>query len=141
MTLPPAMPEGELPSVIDPHTLSEIKPFPGRVKILDTYVAGMYYVKALELKLEGIKKGDVIKLLRAPNNEYDTMAIEVHYNGNRIGFIPADSNEVVANLMDAGKHITCYVKATKFLDGRAPDGNVYQDTQPEVWISLYLEEL
>ncbi len=72
------------------------------INVLHTNVAGVYYHSPEEFA-DAIKEKDTIELKREPNNEYDKFAIALYFQGIKIGFIPKDKNEVMANLMDAGK--------------------------------------
>jgi hypothetical protein len=44
-------------------------------------------------------------LKREPLNEYDELAIAVWKGTVKCGYVPRDKNEVIANLMDAGKTV------------------------------------
>lgn len=52
-----------------------------------------------------IAKGDNLELFREKSNEHDELAILVKFNGEKIGYVPKRNNEVLANLMDAGKEL------------------------------------
>ena len=41
--------------------------------------------------------------VREPDNQADEWAIRVEHDGKKIGYVPADKNEVLARLMDGGK--------------------------------------
>ncbi|MCX6274405.1 MAG: HIRAN domain-containing protein [Bacteroidetes bacterium] len=45
----------------------------------------------------------VFDLKREPKNEFDDKAVAIYFRDNKIGYIPQEKNEVIANLMDAGK--------------------------------------
>ncbi len=51
--------------------------------------------------LDSVKEGDLLELVREPENEYDDCAIALHLQGNKIGFIPASVNEMLSYLLDA----------------------------------------
>ncbi len=61
----------------------------------------------------------MLKLVREPENIYDTRAIKVlNQDGLHIGYVPRSKNEVIANLMDAGKHVMCEITWMKeYLEG------------------------
>jgi uncharacterized protein Yka (UPF0111/DUF47 family) len=48
-----------------------------------------------------MKEGSLLALVREADNIHDACAIALHYNGRKIGFIPAESNEVLSRLLDA----------------------------------------
>ena len=49
------------------------------------------------------------RLLREPGNLADTWAIKVFVGDVRIGYVPADRNEILARLMDGGKRLSAEV--------------------------------
>lgn len=50
--------------------------------------------------LSRVEPGTMLQLVREPYNEYDEFAIALHLDKIKIGFIPAESNEILAKLMD-----------------------------------------
>jgi hypothetical protein len=44
----------------------------------------------------------MLELVREPDNEYDPCAIALHWNKHKIGFIPAEDNEMLSKLLDIG---------------------------------------
>ena len=81
------------------------KPFAKEVFILKTYVAGTQYYKAKELQ-DNIKEGDYLVFRREADNPYDKQAITImDLNMNKFGYVPKVKNEIISNLMDAGKTI------------------------------------
>ncbi len=70
----------------------------------DTRVAGTTHVEGIEDLARGLSEGDRLRLERDPRNRYDRWAIRVlDARGRRLGYVPADVNEILARLMDAGK--------------------------------------
>ena len=69
---------------------------------LSCMVAGTSYQSLKEIEKEIIHNA-VFDLTREPTNKFDKRAIAISYNKNKIGYIPKEKNEVIANLMDAGK--------------------------------------
>ena len=57
-----------------------------------------------------LEEGTVLVLERDPQNQYDSNAIKVMYEGNHLGFIPKSDNEALANEMDHGKEFTCVMQ-------------------------------
>jgi hypothetical protein len=49
-----------------------------------------------------MKEGDMLELVREPDNEYDPSAIALHWNKKKIGFIPAEDNEMLSKLLEIG---------------------------------------
>jgi hypothetical protein len=71
-----------------------------KVYLLQCFVAGFRYYKGPEL-LGKMQTGDMLELVREPNNEHDACAIALHFNNEKIGFIPAQENEMLSRLLDA----------------------------------------
>ncbi len=69
---------------------------------LSCMVAGTSFQSLREIEKEIIHIA-VFDLTREPTNKFDKRAIAIYYNKNKIGYIPKEKNEVIANLMDAGK--------------------------------------
>ncbi len=69
---------------------------------LSCLVAGTSFQKLKELEPEMIV-GCVFDLKRENDNKFDEKAIEMSFIKNKIGYVPKEKNEVIANLMDAGK--------------------------------------
>lgn len=78
------------------------------VKIYDNYVRGLNYYQFSKIdKL--IKEGDSLYLKRESDNIYDSFAIEIYYLDNKLGYIAAYENIVLANMMDAGVKLSAFV--------------------------------
>jgi hypothetical protein len=67
--------------------------------LLQSFIAGFKYYKGTQF-LDSLKEGDALELVREPENEYDTEAIAVYWNENKVGFIPSALNSVFAKLID-----------------------------------------
>ncbi len=68
--------------------------------LLQCFVAGFRFGKGMDL-LENMKEGDMLELVREPNNEFDNCAIALHWNKQKIGYIPRSENEILSKLLDA----------------------------------------
>ncbi len=72
----------------------------------DMLVAGTTHAKEIEEVVADLREGTRLRFERAVGNPHDKWAVEVFDSqGRRMGFLPADSNEMIARLMDAGKCI------------------------------------
>lgn len=69
--------------------------------LLQCFVAGFKYYKGMEL-LAQMKQGDMLELVREPANKYDECAIALHWNKEKVGFVPASDNAMLSRLLDAG---------------------------------------
>ena len=76
------------------------------VLIEDTRVAGTTHVHGIDAIVGKLELGADLRLEREPGNLADAWAIRVFAGEDRIGFVPADCNEVLARLMDGGKALS-----------------------------------
>lgn len=51
--------------------------------------------------------GDVLELVREPGNPHDPLAVAVHWQGIRIGYVPRRANAEIARRLDAGERLVC----------------------------------
>lgn len=71
-----------------------------RFYLLQCFVAGFRFYKGMDLLAE-MNEGDTLELVREPENEYDKSAIALHWNKEKIGFIPKAENTFLSKLLDA----------------------------------------
>jgi HIRAN domain len=71
-----------------------------KIYLLQCFVAGFRHYEGMNL-LETMKEGDLLALVREPENEFDNCAIALHWQDKKIGFIPAAINEMLSYLLDA----------------------------------------
>ncbi len=70
-----------------------------KIYLQQFFVAGFRHYKGMEM-LEHLQENDLLELRREVENEYDDCAIAVYWQQEKIGFVPADLNEMLARLMD-----------------------------------------
>jgi hypothetical protein len=73
-----------------------------RIYLFETNVAGFQYHEGEDPDVSALLEqgGDLI-LVREPANEYDEMAIAVYtQQGNKVGYVPRDANEIPAAIAD-----------------------------------------
>ena len=81
------------------------KPFGTEIYLFGTYISGTQYYSAKD-NIENIKEKDFLIFQREPENPHDSKAIAVmDLNSNKLGYIPRSENNIISNLMDAGKNI------------------------------------
>ena len=79
------------------------KPFVREVELLNCNIAGTTFLDLDEIEPE-LKKYQLLMLIREPKNENDDKAILIlTEDGQKLGYVPQKKNEVLSNLMDAGK--------------------------------------
>jgi len=82
-------------------------PFQSKIVLIeDTRVAGTTHVHGIDTIAGKLELGADLRLEREPGNLADAWAIRVFAGEDRIGFVPADCNEVLARLMDGGKALS-----------------------------------
>ncbi len=69
--------------------------------LLQCFVRGFRFYKGVSL-LPSMKEGDLLELVREPENTHDPCAIALHWNKEKIGYIPAESNDLLSKLLDIG---------------------------------------
>ncbi|MFV0389064.1 MAG: HIRAN domain-containing protein [Pyrinomonadaceae bacterium] len=104
-----------------------IEPLRQRILLLKTVVAGTYFANAKDVIPENSKKPVAVKLKREPENKYDSLAILVlTEEGQKLGYVPKIKNEILARLLDAGKHIDAdLVRYTHYADGIEIEIEIY----------------
>ncbi len=70
-----------------------------KIYLLQCFVAGFRHYEGMNLMAQ-MKEGDLLELVREPENKYDANAISLHWQGKKIGFIPAAINEMLRLLLD-----------------------------------------
>ncbi|MCB0698045.1 MAG: HIRAN domain-containing protein [Chitinophagaceae bacterium] len=71
-----------------------------KIYLLQCFVAGFRHYDGMQL-LDRMNEGDLLELVREPGNTYDSCAIALHWQGRKIGFVPASVNEMLSYLLDA----------------------------------------
>lgn len=71
-----------------------------KIYLLQCFVAGFRHYLGME-HLNEMQEGDLLEMIREPENEYDECAIALHWKGHKIGFIPRETNEILSKLLDA----------------------------------------
>lgn len=125
-----------LSTVLQGGDLSQLDAlFTRRIQLLYTQVNGSGYVENIREHLAALRVGDRVQLLREPANEHDANAIAVRMTDDRrLGYIPRAHNEILANLMDAGK----YLYGTVEQINADPDDRDYP--WKAVMIKVYMED-
>ena len=79
------------------------KPFVREVELLNCNIAGTTFLDLDEIEPE-LRKHQLLMLKREPKNKDDDKAILIlTEDGQKLGYVPKKKNEVLSNLMDAGK--------------------------------------
>lgn len=71
-----------------------------KIYLQQFFVAGFRHHRGMEL-LPYMRENDLLELRREPGNEHDDCAIALYWQQEKIGYIPAELNEMPAKLLDA----------------------------------------
>lgn len=89
-------------------------PFAKEIFLIETHVAGTSHVPALEIAAT-LTTGDSLVLRREQENPHDPLAILILTgNGEKLGYVPRDRNEILARLMDAGKFLIARLESKEW---------------------------
>ena len=87
------------------------KPFSQEIFLIEVHIAGTTHIDNIDILEPKLTEGVEVQFFREPNNQYDSKAIVVKdKEGNKLGYIPRDKNEILSRLMDAGKILYGKVK-------------------------------
>ena len=79
-------------------------PFGNRILLLEhRRIAGTSCIHDIDSLVGGLEPGMELELRRDVGNSHDDWSIKVLSPKGKLGFLPADCNEVIARLMYAGK--------------------------------------
>jgi hypothetical protein len=106
------------------------KPFVQEVELLNCNIAGTTFLNLKDIEPK-LKKNQLLVLKREPKNKYDDKAILIlTEDGQKLGYVPQEKNEILSRLMDAGK----------LLFGRLDEKN-WVDRWLRLDIQVYLRDL
>ena len=102
-------------------------PFERDIFLLGVAAAGADYAPNIEALYGAIQEGDLVKLIREPDNFFDEYAIRLEAESEllpasgegfsrKLGYIPRANNKVFARLMDAGKQLYGLVRVKEHGD-------------------------
>ena len=84
--------------------LSVPMPFESKIVLFESIrVAGTSHAPDIDATMGQMPDEARLELVREPDNQADDWVIRIEHDGKKIGYIPADKNEVLARLMDGGK--------------------------------------
>ncbi|PWL79926.1 MAG: restriction endonuclease [Coriobacteriia bacterium] len=93
--------------LVGASTLSVPMPFESKIVLFESIrVAGTSHAPDIDATMGQMPDEARLSLVREPDNQTDGWAIRVEHDGKKIGYMPADKNEVLARLMDGGKTLS-----------------------------------
>jgi len=106
---------GKLVQIFDKEKIPV--PFVREVFLLESHIAGLGFIHAVERKTGHLKAGSSLVLRREPKNPYDALAIRIqNERGEKLGYVPRRDNPILSRLMDAGKLLYAKVKEKKLTE-------------------------
>lgn len=91
---------------------------PAEILIQVSLTAGLRYHEAKAV-WDRMRAGDILTLVREPENPYDAHAVRVDWQGHKLGYIPRTENQAVARQMDRGNRLEARVtKLTQYRNHR-----------------------
>lgn len=93
-------------------------------------LAGFQYYSGKQVWAE-MHEGDVLELVREPQNAHDPRAVRVEWHGIKLGYVPRRDNEAVARLMDRGTRLEARISRL------SPSRNPWQRVLFEVYLPLH----
>lgn len=91
----------------EPGGLSVDMPFSNKICLVPhTRVAETGKVADIDEAAAALREGDTLRLVRQKGNLANRWAIQVlSPRGGKLGFVPRDVNQILARLLDGGKHV------------------------------------
>jgi len=81
------------------------KPYIQEIYLIESHVAGTSHLDLEEIESR-LATDSFLIFKREADNKHDEFAIIIQDEANhKLGYVPRDKNEIIANLMDAGKLI------------------------------------
>lgn len=105
-----------------------------KIYLLQSFVRGFQYYNGPKL-LNEMKEGDMLELVREPENKYDDCAVALHWNKKKIGFVPAEENHLLSKLLDA-KAIDIQAEITRL----EPNAKTWENVSVALFLLKELNE-
>lgn len=72
-----------------------------RIFLYQGHIAGLQYYAGAKC-LPRLRKGDVLTVIPEPENRYDEHALAIYWEGEKLGYLPREDNQVLSRLAAAG---------------------------------------
>lgn len=77
--------------------------------IYQSYVRGFVHSPCLS-QLTCMQPNEKLQIIREAENEFDPFALALYYKNQKVGFVPAEDNCIISQMMDAGHgHFTAEI--------------------------------
>ncbi len=71
------------------------------LSLVSTKVAGFQYYQGEQIWYK-LQSSQALELKRQPDNTHDRRAVEVYWQGHKLGYVPRRDNAVIAQMLDNG---------------------------------------
>lgn len=85
---------------------------------------------ALKHLYSRLRQGDALSLVREPGNRYDSLAVRVEWQGQKLGYVPRRENRAVAVALDQGEVLQARISRL------SQDPDPWRRLEFEVWMEL-----
>jgi hypothetical protein len=100
-----------------------------KILLQSSPLAGFRHYEGKRLWSE-MKAGDILQLVREPDNSYDPNAVRVEWQGHKLGYVPRADNAALARFMDRGSKAEARIIRLK------KSRNPWQRMEFEVYLGL-----
>jgi hypothetical protein len=90
--------------LVCPLWAADVPQVTARILLQSSPLAGFRYHEGKAVWDE-LKVGDVLELVREPDNPYDPKAVRVDWQGHVLGYVPRAENAAVARQIDRGEKL------------------------------------
>ena len=101
------------------------------IKIYDNNIKGLVHYQFQGVKLQ-IAIGQELMLKREVTNIYDSFAVAVFYGTEKLGYLTAYENIVIANLLEQGVRLNGFVS-------KLNNNDIYQAVSVEIYVNIVIE--
>lgn len=93
-----------------------VLPFQKDIFLIEIQVAGTTYRKNIKELEPSLVPDQMYRMVREQDNKYDPNAVAIYFEKEKLGYIPAEQNEIIARLMDAGKFFYCKLISKEWIN-------------------------
>jgi hypothetical protein len=92
-------------------------------------IAGFQFYNGEKL-WDQLSTGDMLQLIREPDNYYDENAVEIYWRNSKLGYVPRVENIAIARMMDQEQGMTARISDKK------KSLNPWERLAIEVWLQI-----
>ncbi|MCQ2227352.1 MAG: HIRAN domain-containing protein [Bacteroidales bacterium] len=95
-----------------------------KVYYTEFHIAGVQYHEAIEV-MDQMKVGDMLRLVRDEDNNYDKNAVAIFFGDTHIGYVPRCETEAFCQFLDVGWGDIFEVRLSKKLVDAHPENRLW----------------